>query len=61
MFDTILGNLDRTTLGLDIGTELGFLDGSFDGSNECKIEVIFLGNSLLSTDVKFLGYDEGTA
>ena len=33
VFGTILGNLYRITLDLDIGTNLGFLDGSFDGSN----------------------------
>ena len=32
VFGTILGNVDRITLGLKIGTELGFLYGSFDGS-----------------------------
>ena len=32
-FVTIIGNVDRITLGIDIGTELGFLDGSFDDSN----------------------------
>ena len=34
---TILGNVDRIILGIDIGTELVFLDGSLDGSNEGKI------------------------
>ena len=36
-FGNILGNVDIITLGLYIGTELGFLDGSFDGSNEGNI------------------------
>ena len=27
---TILGNADGITLRLDVGTELGYLDGSFD-------------------------------
>ena len=40
---TILGNVDRITLGLDIETELGFLDVSFDGSNESKLEGLLLG------------------
>ena len=31
---TILVNIDGITLGLDIGTELGSLDGSFYGSND---------------------------
>ena len=30
---TILGNVDRITLGIDIGTKLGFLDVYFYGSN----------------------------
>ena len=33
MLVTILVNLDRIKPGLDIGTELGSLYGSFDGSN----------------------------
>ena len=43
MLGTILGNLDRTTLVIDIGTELGSLDGSFDGSNYGRIESLLLG------------------
>ena len=34
----ILGNVYRIALGIDIGIELVFLDGSFDGLNEVKIE-----------------------
>ena len=59
-FCTILGNVDKITLWLDIGTELGFLDGSFDGSNEGKLDVLFIGDSLGYTDVKVLVSDEGT-
>ena len=33
MLDTILLNVYGIRLGLDVGTELDFLDGSFDGSN----------------------------
>ena len=40
---TILRNLYGITLRLDIGTELRFLDGSSDGSNEGKIEGLLLG------------------
>ena len=61
MFGTILGCLDRITLGIDIGTELVFLDGSFDGYNEGKLEGLLLGDSLGSTDGKVLGSYEGTA
>ena len=35
------------------------LDGSFDVSNDDKLEVLFLGGSLGSNDGKFIGYDEG--
>ena len=38
VFGTILGNVYRITLGIDIGTELGFLDGSFDALNADKLE-----------------------
>ena len=50
VFGTILGNIDRITLGFDIETEMGFLDGSFDVSNDCKLEGLFLGDSLVLTD-----------
>ena len=35
---TIPRNVDGISLGHDVGTELGFLDGSFDGSNDENIE-----------------------
>ena len=35
---TILGNVDRIILGLDVGTEIGYLDGFFDGYNYDKLE-----------------------
>ena len=60
-FGTILGNVDRITLGINIGTDLGFLDVSFDCSNEGKLEGLFLRDLLGSTDGKVLGCDEGTA
>ena len=46
MLVTIIGNLDRITLGIDVGTELGYLDGSFDSSNDGKLESLFLGIQL---------------
>ena len=61
VFDTILGNVYRITLGIDIGTELGFLDGPFDGSNKVKLEGLLIGDSLVYTNGKVLGYYEGTA
>ena len=46
----ILGNVDGITLLIDVGTKLGSLDSSFDGSNDRNIEGLFLGGSLVSTD-----------
>ena len=46
MLGTVLGNLYGTTLGIDVVTELGYLDGSFDGSNYGILEVLLLGGSL---------------
>ena len=43
MLGTILGNVDIITLGIDIGTELVFLDGSVYGSNEGNIEGLLIG------------------
>ena len=34
MLGTILGYVDRITLVIDVRTELGSLDGYFDGSND---------------------------
>ena len=55
---TILGNVDVITLGLDVGTYLDSLDGSFDGSNYSKIWVLLIVDSLGSTDGKVIGSDE---
>ena len=46
MLSTILGNVDRITLGLDVGIGLGSFDGSFDSSNGDKLERLLLGYSL---------------
>ena len=43
VFVTILGNVDGIILGIDAGTELGYLDGPFDGSNDEKLEVLLIG------------------
>ena len=37
-------NLDRITLGIDVGTEMGHLDGSFYGYNNGKVEGLLLGD-----------------
>ena len=51
----LLVNLYGVTLGLDVVTELGSLDGSNDG----LLEVLLLRGSLGYTDGKFLGFGEG--
>ena len=56
---TILANVYVIILGLDVVSELGYLYGSFDGSNDVKLEGLFIGGSLVSTDGKFIGSDEG--
>ena len=42
---TILGNINRITVRIDIRTELGFLDVFFYGSNGGKLEGILLRDS----------------
>ena len=59
MLGAILGNVDVITLGVDVGTELEYLDGSFDGSNYSKLERMFLEDSLGYTDGKVIVSDEG--
>ena len=43
MLDTIPGNTDGITFGIDFEIELGSLYGCFDGSNDCKLEGILIG------------------
>ena len=45
-----LGADDGITRGLDEGTELGFSDESCDGSNDGKLEVVLIGDSLETDD-----------
>ena len=59
VLDTILGNVDKITLGLDFGTELSYLDNIFDASNNRNFEGLLLGDSLVYDDGKVLGCDEG--
>ena len=59
MLVNILGNLDRISLGVYIGTELGSLDESFDGYNDGNLKGLLFGDSLGSTYGKVLGSDEG--
>ena len=56
---SILENVDGITLRLDVGTELGSLYGSFYGYNYDKLEGLLILDSLVSTDGKFPGSDEG--
>ena len=57
---TILADIDEITLGIDFGTDLLYLDGSFDGSNDGNFEGLFLAGSLRFTDSKVTGSDKGT-
>ena len=43
---------------LDFGTELGYLDGFFDVSNDGKLVVLSLGGLLISADGRVLVSDE---
>ena len=45
-------------IGLDVGTDLGCVDGLFDSSNDVKLEVLLLVGSLGYNDGKVLGSDE---
>ena len=61
--DAVLGNIlrkvDIIALWLDFGTELGSLDGYFDGSNVGTFDGLFIGYLLGSTDGKVIGSGEG--
>ena len=42
MLGTILLNVNAITLGIDVGTEIVSLDGSFDGTNYGNFEVLLI-------------------
>ena len=42
MFGTIILNLYGITLGVMLEHKLAYLDGSFYGSNDGKVEILFL-------------------
>ena len=44
MLGTILVNVHGITPGIDVETDMGSLDGCFDGSNYDKLEGLFLGD-----------------
>ena len=48
----LLVNVDVTTLGIDVGTELKYLYGSFNGSNYDNIKRLLLEGLLESNDGK---------
>ena len=56
---TIIGNVDRITLGIDVRTDLGSLYVSSYVYNDCKIEGLLIGDSLRSTHGKVQGSVEG--
>ena len=57
LIGTILVYVDVITLGIDVGTELGYLDGSCNDSNDGNLEGLLVGYSLGYTDGKVLSYD----
>ena len=52
MIGNILRILDLITLAIDVGTDLGYLDVSFDGYNVSKIAGLLIGVSQGSADGK---------
>ena len=50
MIGSILRNVDGIILRLDVGTELGSLDGSLVFSNDENHKGSFLGDSMVLTD-----------
>ena len=56
---TILESVYGITLELDVGTYLLSLERCFDGSNDGKLDGLFLGDPLWSNDYKVLGSYEG--
>ena len=59
MLGTTLGNVYGFTLGVDAGTDLVYLNGSFDGSNDGNIGRLLIVDSFGTTDGKVLVSDEG--
>ena len=54
-----LGSADRNTIGIDEGTDMDSIDGSFDGSNEVKLVGLLFGEALVSDDGTVLGRSDG--
>ena len=60
VFGTILINIDRIIIGIDVGKEIGSFKRYFDGSNDGMLEGFFLGGSLGSNNGKVIVSDEYT-
>ena len=56
---TILVNVDIMSLGIDVGTEMVSLDGSFDASKDGKLERLLIVDSMEYTYDKMIPSDEG--
>ena len=56
---TILGNVYGITLGHDVRIDQGFLDGSFDGYKNDKLEELLIGDSLVYNFDKLFGSNKG--
>ena len=56
---TVLGNVYWITLVIDVGTDLVSLNGYLGGSNDGKLEGLFPGVKIRSTDSKVLVSGEG--
>ena len=55
----ILVNIDIITIWIDVGTDMGSLDGPIYGSNDSNLEGILILNLLWCTDGKVIGSYEG--
>ena len=58
MLGTIFVNVYEIKRGLDVGTNMGYLDGSNDCTNYGTLEGLFLGDSPVYTDGNVFGSDE---
>ena len=57
MLGTILGNVDEITLGINVGTELGSVNGYIDSSNDGSL-IIKPTLEHLGMACMFLGYEQ---
>ena len=59
MLGTILLDEDLIILGLNVVTDLGSLEGSFDGAYDVNLDKVLFEGLLGYTSGKLLGSDEG--